>query len=246
MIWPFKKKQILEKDIDLGILNADMHSHLIPGIDDGSKSIEESITLIRELKSLGYKKIITSPHIQNEKFKNTADIINSGLENLRAELEKSNIQIEIEAAAEYLIDDGFIEKYKQGKLMTFGDNYILVELSYYSEPMNLKQLFFDLQLDGYKIILAHPERYTYWHNNLNTYQELFDRSIYLQLNINSLTGWYSKESQKIAKELIDRKLIKFLGTDLHNEVYLNQLKLSLREPYLKKILDSGLILNSEL
>jgi len=246
MKWSFKKKKILASDIDLGVLKTDMHSHLIPGIDDGSKSVEESILLIRELKALGYQKIISTPHIQNDKFKNNAAIINNGLENLKIELDKSGIQIEIETAAEYLIDDGFIEKYKQGKLMTFGDNYILVELSYYSEPMNLKQLFFDLQLDGYKIILAHPERYTYWHNNLNTYQELFDRSIYLQLNINSLTGWYSKESQKIAKELIDRKLIKLLGTDLHNEVYLNQLKLSLREPYLKKVIDSGLILNSEL
>lgn len=232
--------------IDMSEIGVDMHSHLIPGIDDGSKSMEESIELIRELKEMGYRKLITTPHIQHDRFKNTPEIINKGLEILKKELIKNNINIEVEAAAEYLIDDGFAEKIRSGKLLTFGNNFILVELSYYSEPFNLKNIFFDLQTSGYKVILAHPERYVYWHNNIDVYEELFDRGLYLQLNINSLTGWYSMESKNVAEKLIDKKLIRFLGSDTHNHTYLNELKRSTTKTYLRKAIETNNIINNKL
>lgn len=225
---------------DIGV---DIHSHLIPGIDDGSQSMEESIELIRGMKEMGYRKLITTPHIQNDKFKNNAEIILSGLDNVKRELDKNKIEIEIEAAAEYLIDDGFLDKLRNGKLMTFGDNYLLVELSYYSEPFNLKNIFFELQTSGYKVILAHPERYIYWHNNLDVYDELRNRGIYLQLNINSLTGWYSKESKQVAEKLINKNLISLLGSDTHNTVYLNELRNSAYQSFLRKALETNKILN---
>lgn len=241
----FGKKEIIEP-VDMSILGADMHSHLIPGIDDGCQKIEESIDIIRNLKALGYKKLITTPHIQNDRFKNNRQIIMAGLDNLKIELIKNSIDIEMEAAAEYLIDDGFTDKYKNEKLLTFGDRFLLVELSYFSEPFNLKNIFFDLQTSGYKVVLAHPERYVYWHNRIEIYQELFDRNIYLQLNINSLTGWYSKESKIVAEKLIDKKLIRFLGSDTHNHVYLSELQKSTSQPYLRKALETNQILNSKI
>jgi protein-tyrosine phosphatase len=241
----FGKKEIIEP-VDMSILGADMHSHLIPGIDDGCQKIEESVDIIRNLKALGYKKLITTPHIQNDRFKNNRQIIMAGLDDLKMELIKNSIDIEMEAAAEYLIDDGFTDKYKNEKLMTFGDRFLLVELSYFSEPFNLKNIFFDLQTSGYKVVLAHPERYVYWHNRIEIYQELFDRNIYLQLNINSLTGWYSKESKIVAEKLIDKKLIRFLGSDTHNHVYLSELQKSTSQPYLRKALETNQILNSKI
>jgi len=239
-----KKKN--ENPFDFSNIVVDMHSHLVPGIDDGSQSMEESIDLIRSLKNLGYKKLITTPHIMADRYKNTPEIIQAGLKKLRQALENQRIEIEIDAAAEYLIDDLFLTKIKKGNLLTMGDNFILVELSYFTEPPNLNNVFFELQTNGYNIILAHPERYTYWHQNPEKYQDLYDRGIFLQLNINSLTGWYSKESMHIAHKLIDNKLIKFLGSDTHNAVYMNELQKSAYEPYLNKVFETNNIMNSKL
>jgi len=249
MIWSklFKKKSaLLEQPIDLGRLHTDLHSHLIPGIDDGAKTMEDSISLIKALKDMGYKKLITTPHIMTDYYKNTPDIINMGLESVRAELKRLEIEMEIEAAAEYMLDDGFMAKLEAGNLLTFGNKFVLVELSYIEEPPNLNSIFFELQTNGYQIVLAHPERYNYWHNDFSKYQDLFDRNIFLQMNINSLTGWYSHESKEIAERLLENNLISFLGSDMHNTNYLNELKRSRFMPSLEKAIASGKILNSKL
>ncbi len=241
----FLKKK-LSKPLDLSVLKTDMHSHLIPCIDDGSQSMEESVDLIRRLYELGYKKIITTPHIQGEFFKNTPKIILTGLDALQKAVKEAEIPVAIEAAAEYLIDEKFVEKYKSGKLLTFGENYLLVELSFFSPPPNLKEVLFDLQIQGYKIILAHPERYTYWHNNLKKYEDLIDRNIFLQINAISLSNYYSLPIKKMAEKLIDQQIVSFLGTDAHNINYIKYLKTSLYEKSLEKLLSSGKLLNSTL
>lgn len=241
-----KNKNILKEPLDLGLLHTDIHSHLIPGIDDGSKSMEESIHLIREMVGLGYKKLITTPHIMNDYYKNNPEIILGGLDKIRNQLVIENIDIEIEAASEYMLDDGFEAKLKSGKLLTFGDNYVLVEMSYIAEFPNLSAILFELQMEGYKVVLAHPERYNYWHNSFDKYQELTDRNVYLQMNINSLTGWYSESSKQIAEKLLAENMISFLGSDLHNENYLNELKNSRLQPILESALRNSKILNSSL
>ncbi len=249
MIWSKifnRKSKLLSEPVDLGILHTDLHSHLIPGIDDGSKTMKDSITLIRELWDLGYRKLITTPHIMNDYYKNTPEIILSGLDNLHAELTKQGIKMEIEAAAEYMLDDGFMDKLEAGDLLTFGNKFVLVEMSYIEEPPNLNAMFFELQTNGYQVVLAHPERYNYWHHDFSKYQDLFDRNVYLQMNINSLTGWYSPESKNIAERLIENKLISFLGSDLHNQNYLRELKKSRYMPALAEIIGSAKILNSKL
>jgi tyrosine-protein phosphatase YwqE len=249
MIWSklFKKKtKLLSEAVDLSSLHTDLHSHLIPGIDDGSKSMEDSITLIRELWDLGYRKLITTPHIMADYYKNTPDIILSGLEDLRAELKKQGIAMEVEAAAEYMLDDGFMTKLEDGNLLTFGNKFILVELPYVEEPPNLGTIFFELQTNGYQVVLAHPERYNYWHQDFSKYQDLFDRNIFLQININSLTGWYSPESKVVVEKLIENGLVSFLGSDLHNQNYLQELKKSRFMPALAEVIGNPKILNSKL
>lgn len=231
---------------DFSAVRADMHSHLIPGIDDGSKNLTETIALARRMYQLGYKKLITTPHIQQEFFRNTPEIILNGLRKVRKALKDENIPIEIQAAAEYLIDDGFEEKASGGNLLTFGGKYLLVELSYYNPHPNLKSLIFNLQVEGYKVILAHPERYTYWFSDFSKYEELKDRDVFFQANIISLSRFYPDPVKKIAEKLMERGMIDFIGSDLHNNNYLQALEKALKEKSLAKLVTSGKLLNQEL
>lgn len=241
----FKKKK-LNEPVSLQGLVADMHSHLIPGIDDGSPDMETSVSLVKEMKKLGYKKLITTPHISSDIFKNNPTIIQNGLENLKQKLREENIDVEIEATAEYLLDDGFEKLLKENQLQFFGSNYVLVELPYFHVPPNIYELTFEMQIKGYKIMLAHPERYLYWLNDFNKFEELKNRGIYFQLNMISLTGHYSAEVKKLAERMIDEGMIDFLGSDLHNHHYLQILKNTRYEPYLLKAMESGKILNHTL
>ena len=242
----------LSEPINMSVLKTDMHSHLVPGIDDGSDSLETSIELIKGMKEMGYKKLITTPHIQGEFYQNTPEIILAGLERVKRELKKqniimenlANILIEMEAAAEYLIDDKFEEKYKSGNILTFGKKYLLIEFSYFNEHPNLKQYLFDLQIEGYNIILAHPERYSYWFRNFRKYEEMKDRGILFQININSLASYYSGEVKHIAEKLIDEGMVDLAGTDMHNHFYLEALQKARHEKYLKKLIDSGKLKNA--
>jgi len=238
----FSKKK-LSNPVELGDLVTDMHSHLIPGIDDGSPTLEASIELIKGMQSLGYKKLITTPHIGSDIYKNTTDIIQKGVALVRKELARQKINIQIEAAAEYLLDDGFGSLLKDNNLQTFGKNFILLELPYFHIPPNLYEVTFELQIKGYKIMLAHPERYLYWYNNMKIYEQLKDRGIYFQLNMISLIGHYSVEVRKMAEKLIDAEMVDFLGSDLHNAFYLRALENTRYEIYLEKALKSGKIQN---
>lgn len=238
----FKKKK-LPYAVNLGNLVTDMHSHLIPGIDDGSPNMETSVQLIRGMKALGYKKLITTPHISSDMYKNTPEIIQQGLVDLQKRLEEENIDIEVVAAAEYLLDDGFETLMKDNQLLTFSNKFILVEMPFFHLPPNLFDITFELQIKKYKIILAHPERYLFFYNDFSQLQALKDRGIYFQMNMISLTGHYSAEVKKMAEKLVDNEMIDFLGSDLHNPFYLDLLSKTRYEIYLQKVMKSGAIQN---
>lgn len=210
-------KKWFEKPLDpigFDCLKTDMHSHLIPAIDDGAASIEDSINMIKALYELGYQKIITTPHVMSDFYKNTPETILGGLELVRAELKAQNIAVQLEAAAEYYLDYEFEEKIKAGKLLTFSDNYILVETSFMEAPPNFKELIFQLQVAGYKVILAHPERYPFM--SMEDYEDLQSRSVFMQLNLLSLIGHYGPEVQAKANKMIEQGFISFVGTDCHH------------------------------
>ncbi|MHA7130396.1 tyrosine-protein phosphatase [Algoriphagus namhaensis] len=222
----FKKKSTITESLSLDWLEVDMHSHLIPGIDDGSKSTEESLELISRLAGYGLRKIITTPHIMSEYFKNTPEIIKMGLEDLKKSVKKAGIEIEIEAAAEYYLDEIFLEKVKAGEeILTFGDNYILVETGFINRPQMLVETLFQLEMSGYTPIFAHPERYQYLLADKQLLQELIDRNLLFQVNLLSLTGFYSKPVKDFAEMLIERGVVRFFGTDCHNTRYLDMLEM---------------------
>lgn len=228
----FQKKE----SVSLSVLQSDMHAHTIPGIDDGAKSIDMSLEMIRQFAALGYKKLLATPHIMNDFYRNTPDIILRGAEMVQKRLQQEEISMQFDAAAEYYADEVFMQKIKTEKLLTFGKNYVLFELPMFAETPHLGQIIFDLQLAGYTPVLAHPERYTYWYNAIEKYDEIRSKGVLLQLNVLSLTNFYSPQVRKTAQKLIDKSWVDFCGTDAHNPMQLDLISQNLSLPYLKKLL----------
>ena len=240
----FKRRQKLLDPADISRLRVDIHSHLIPGIDDGAQNMEETIAMMRQYEKMGFKKVITTPHIMSDFYRNTPEIILDGLEKVKAELKKEGINIEMEAAAEYYLDDVFEDLLKADNIITFGDKYLLFELPFVSAPSNLARAVFNMQLQGYKPILAHPERYTYWHKEFDKYEDLHEKGVLLQVNINSLSGLYSPEVKAIAEKLIDQGMVSLIGTDCHRMDHLKYMQeVTCRMPHFHKILDQEGLLN---
>lgn len=223
-------------------LKVDMHSHLVPGIDDGAVSEEDSTRLIEGLFSLGYEKLITSPHVMQDLYPNTPETITNGLLPLQERFGSGKLQ----TAAEYLLDD-FISDFleEDGQLLTVKDDMVLIEFSFVSPPMGMRELLFQLQMKGYQIILAHPERYGYYHHKFGQYEELAGNGCYLQCNLLSFTGYYGEEVRKVAEQMADRGMVDFLGTDLHHDRHLENLQQMTLTPALAKILERG-VMNTQL
>jgi protein-tyrosine phosphatase len=238
----FRKKKYAEC-VSFEALQTDIHSHLIPGIDDGVKDIETALDLIRKMKALGFRKLIITPHVMSDIYKNNKATIYEGLEKLKQAVDHAEINIELEAAAEYQADDGLLGLLEKDELISFGDRYLMLELPYFSAPQNLNTIFFELQLAGYNIILAHPERYIYWQNQFSKFEDLKSRGIFFQLNTISLSGYYSYPTKKTANKLIDAQMIDFLGSDLHNHNSFSLLESVMYESGLKKLLASGKLKN---
>ena len=221
----FKKKEIpLNEFFPKGFV--DIHSHLLPGIDDGAQDLETSIALIQKMSSYGIKNFITTPHILGDLYPNTPKIIKSKLKEVKDELLRRNItDITIDAAAEYMMDEQFsaiIEKDEE--ILTLKDNLVLVEMSYFSPPINLYDILFQLQLKGYKPVLAHPERYNSYHTNFQNYYKLKRAGCLFQLNLLSLTEQYGKYVQKTAENLLKENMYDFVGTDTHHQNHLQLLE----------------------
>lgn len=230
------KKTSITSGVDFSVLKTDLHSHLIPGIDDGAQTLEDSITLIRKLMAVGYTKIITTPHIMADYYRNTPDIINRGLDVVREELVRQNLNIEVDAAAEYYLDETFESKLAKTDVLKVGDKHLLFELSFVSYPPNLFDIIDKIKTRGLIPILAHPERYSYLAESIETFQRLKEAGCCLQLNTISLTGYYGKQTQRTAEQLVDHLLIDFIASDMHHLKHATALTSSLSTPYVQRLL----------
>lgn len=230
--------------IDFSCIKTDIHSHLIPGIDDGSPDMDTTINLIKRMKELGFSKLITSPHVMSDFYKNSTEIILKGLDDIRSELKAQNIDIEIDAVAEYYIDYDFENKIETEKLLTFGSNYLLVELSFMEIPKNFFDIIFKLQLAGYKVVLAHPERYNYF--QMKDYEDLINRGVFLQINWLSIIGYYSPQIKKKTEELISKEMVSFIGSDCHNMNHAKLYSKCQSKRSWHQLLESGKLLNHKL
>lgn len=233
--------------IDYSGLGVDMHSHLLPGIDDGSPDAATSVSYIKKMMELGYRKFITTPHIYPDLYPNTKETILAAHQILTAKLREEGIDVEVHAAAEYFIDDLFADRLKNDEpLLTLHKNYVLVEISFMQAPSDLKHILFELIVKGYQPVLAHPERYNLYHSRKEAYHRFKDQGCLLQVNLLSLSGYYGKGVQEAAHYLVEHKLVDLIGTDLHHQRHLD----ALQHPQLVKdvqhALQTNLILNSTL
>jgi protein-tyrosine phosphatase len=219
----FRKKDTSPGSAKLPI-TTDIHSHILPGIDDGSPDVATSIKLVEGLVKLGITRAIATPHVISDLYRNNPQTINHALAQLRQEVAAQNLPITIDAAAEYMMDDYFLKLLRSGeKLLTLQGNYVLTEQSYATPTSNLNEISFDLVTAGYQPIMAHPERYGFYHNNFEMFEHLKDLGFKLQVNLLSLTGYYGKPVAKAAKFILDNSLADFVGTDLHHERHMGML-----------------------
>lgn len=243
----FSKKKSRGEKFDFPVLKTDIHSHLLPGIDDGAKDLETSLQLIRGLKELGYQKLITTPHIIWDMYRNTPAIINDKLELVQEAIKKEGIEIEIQAAAEYFLDEHVEELLKTREpLLTISGNKVLVEFSLAFPSLNIKDILFDMQMLGYQPVIAHPERYIYLQENKEFYRELKDIGCLFQLNLLALSGFYGRSVKDLAEYLLNNDFYDLVGTDLHHSRHLEELQHVEMTAALRKAIESGQISNREL
>lgn len=243
----FSKSKPAVGKVDFGVLKADMHSHLLPGIDDGSPDIQTSLNLIRGMMDLGYTKLITTPHIMWDMYKNSHEVILEKLAVLRNAVKEAGLAVEINAGAEYFLDDHVEELVNSNTpLLPISGNMILVEFSMAFPSRSLKDILFSLQMQNYLPVIAHPERYLYLDKNKDFYEELKDIGCLFQLNILSLGGYYGKSAQELALFLVKKGYYDLIGTDLHGVRHLDALQNPALMPHLQKLMETGKIRNAEL
>ena len=241
MLSIFKKKS--SASVDFSALGTDMHSHLLPGIDDGADNATESIEMMDGLKELGFKKFITTPHIMADMYPNTPDTIDAAFDNLK--LAAGN-DIPLRPAAEYYLDESFdVLLEKNEPLLCISNNMVLVEFSFVTASINFKERIFNMQIRGYQPVLAHPERYLYF--NKEIFDELKNAGCLFACNILSFTGYYGKVPVELANYLFKKDYIDFLGSDAHHDRHIEALrKAHAVMPVLQRLSDNGRLLNSRL
>lgn len=202
---------------DLSWLSLDLHSHILPGIDDGASDLDTSLQLVRGLAEMGLQQFVATPHILWEVYPNTAESIAQARQQLATHLQSQDLDYNLRAAAEYFIDDHLMELlHRKEPLLCLPNKMVLAEFSMVTAPFELQQVFYDMQLQGYQPLLAHPERYIYLGRNKQVFDTLQDVGVYFQLNLMSLVGHYGRSVQELALYLLDKGYYHFAGTDLHS------------------------------
>ena len=225
----FKSKPTL-KDL-IPDHHIDIHSHLLPGIDDGARTFADTLRLTKALQEIGVTEFITTPHIIQHVWDNTQEQILDKKSDTVLELQKNNITIPFHAAAEYLMDDQFVQLFQSHNLLTLKDNYVLVEMSYINPPIQLYSILFDLQVAGNIPVLAHPERYLFYHNNFNEYQKLKRAGCIFQLNLLAVVGYYGAGISKIAEQLLQKGMYTYVGSDVHHDNHIEAFKQKINIKY---------------
>ncbi|MDW8228598.1 MAG: CpsB/CapC family capsule biosynthesis tyrosine phosphatase [Saprospiraceae bacterium] len=230
---------------DFSVLQTDLHSHLLPGIDDGVPDMNEALELIEALVEMGYRRLITTPHVSGERYPNTSAAIREAERATRDAIQKAGIPVEFRAAAEYMLDENFARLLKDNDLLPLdGQGRVLVEMSFLHPPLALNKYLFEMQGKGYTPVLAHPERYPFYHLKMEEYRALKGAGCLFQVNILSITGHYGPDVQQSALLLLRQGMADFLGTDAHRMRHAITLQAALRSGHLEKILTKYFFQNS--
>lgn len=215
----------------LGFMESDWHCHLLPGIDDGSPDENVTLEMLHEYVQLGIKKIVATPHVRADYFKNTVDTIQAAAAKTNALITTHSLPLTLEASAEYYADENFLQLINDNQLLPIENQYILFEFSMQAPSLWTSKLIDKIHQKGYTPLLAHPERYRYWHGKPREWQQLKDRGVYFQLNLLSLLGQYGSAERKTAEQLLEKDYYEALGTDAHGLHHLQKLKDVHRNPH---------------
>jgi tyrosine-protein phosphatase YwqE len=221
-MFPFLSRKPFLNDL-IPSNHVDIHSHLLPGIDDGAKTIEDSVELISGMQSLGIDQFITTPHVMTSVWENTRAAIEANYNSTKDQLAAKKPNTHLSVAAEYLMDGTFLELMHKEPLLTLKDNYVLVEMSYLSAPIQLYDIIFEIQLEGYKPVLAHPERYLFYHQNTREFHKLKQQGCLFQLNLLAVVGYYGANVTVAAETILKKGMYDFVGTDVHHQNHLKGL-----------------------
>lgn len=202
----------------------DIHTHIIPKIDDGARSVEETFALIKEAETVGITDIILTPHYISGYYDTDSTEVKFWVEKLQEVLENQNINVKLHYGMEIYISNELEKQIDKKEVITLNDSkYLLVELPMRSEIKYAEQILFKVQSKGYKVIIAHPERYDFVQANPNIVQDFIDRGYIIQSNFGSIVGVYGKKAEKAIKELLSLNLVHILASDSHREgtIYTN-------------------------
>lgn len=236
----FKRKTAVAPPRVFETLGVDIHAHWLPGIDDGAKSVEESIALLQRAYELGLTTVVATPHVYKEYYPNTQQTIQTSATTLKNALKTHELPVTLHVAAEYYLDEHFEALLAHGDLLTFGNSHhVLVEQGFVGPTPNLFELMYQIQLKGMQPILAHPERYVYYWEEKNVLEDLHDRGVLFQLNLLSLTGHYGKVAKELGLWLAKQGMIDLVGTDTHRMEHLEKISGLAGDRHWKMLLDTG-------
>ena len=211
--------------LDLSVFRYDFHSHLVPGVDDGAPELAASLEMIDALVSLGYQGAVTTPHVMADMYPNTPDTLRPPFEALQRAIAERHPHFKLALGAEYFLDASLLHTVQSGgELLTPGGR-LLFELAFSAPPDAglLQEFIFETQVKGLQPVLAHIERYPYWHRELHRFEALHEQGVWLQVNAASLAGAYGPEIQQAAESCIDRGWVSLLGTDAHGMRHIDAL-----------------------
>lgn len=196
----------------------DIHSHVLFSLDDGSYSIEESLELLKKMKSLGYNNIILTPHyIKGSDYNANNERKRNNFYLLKEAIKEQNLNINIYLGNEIFITDNIPELIEQDEISSLNHTrYLLIEFPFHNQILNLEDIIYEIKLKGYIPVIAHPERYTYFQDNYDLVEELKDMDVLFQCNYVSILGYYGKSAEKLFKYLLKKRYVSFLGSDIHH------------------------------
>lgn len=233
-----KTLQIIRAKPVLKNILVDLHAHWLPGVDDGVSNINESLEIIRTFERIGLKKLICTPHINNSTYINKPGDLLAVFKTVKKRVQNENIDIKLDLAAEYMLDDGFLSNLRDHNILTIGENMVLIELPNFKLSHDLDELFFEMQLQGFKPILAHPERYTYFQNDISKFSQLRRSGCLFQLNLSSISKVARPDIRKCAKMILSQGWYEYVATDIHSPTQLKSLE-KIRSSY--RFLNSTLL-----
>jgi len=237
MGWFFRKVVPINLGAELVV---EVHNHVLPGVDDGARTVEEAMQMLVFWAEMGYQKVIATPH-QNTSMWAPAQVIENAAQRLQAQLLEQEIPLHLTVAAEYLLEPEL--QRHLAALRTFGPKrYVLIELGWWAPPLGWERFFFTLHAAGYTPVLAHPERYEY--ANEKSLKEWHEKGVLMQINLLSLANQYGRKVQHKAEYLLEKGWVAFVGSDLHHATDTVALRQALQHKLLRKRI--GQLLNPTL